>query len=69
MVANVSMRVDGLILVIEVDLSQTLGPSSSGKSEIIATTGGNASVPGNEEVKVGLNVFRLLKQRTGNGRW
>ena len=66
---NVSMHVNGSTLVIEVDLSQTLGPSSSGKSEIIATTGGNASLPGREEVKVGLNVFRLLKQRSGNGRW
>ena len=69
MVENVSMRVDGSILVIEVDLNQTLGPSSSGKSEIIATTGGNASIAGLEEVKVGLNVFRLRKQRNGNGRW
>jgi hypothetical protein len=66
---NVSMRVDGSILVIEIDLSQTLGPSSSGKSEIIATTGGNASVPGLEEVKVGLNVFRPRKQHNGNGRY
>ena len=67
---NVSIHVDGSTLVIEVDLSQTLGPSASGKSEIIATTGGNAAVPGSEEVKVGLNVFRLRKQRNGNGgRW
>ena len=67
---NVSMHVDGSLLVIEVDLSQTFGPSSSGKSDIIATTGGNASIPGLEEVKVGLNVFRLRKQRNGNGgRW
>ena len=65
---NVSMRVDGSLLVIEVDLTQTLGPSSSGKSEIVATTGGNAPVPGLEEVKVGLNVFRPRKQRNG-GRW
>ena len=69
MVENVSIRVDGSVRVIEVDLNQTLGPSSSGKSEIIATTGGNASIPGLEEVKVGLNVFRLRKQRNGNGRW
>ena len=66
---NVSMRVDGSILVIEVDLSQTLGPSSSGKSEIIATSGGNISVPGRDEVKVGLNVYRPRKQSNGNGRY
>ena len=66
---NVSMRVDGSILVIEIDLSQSLGPSSSGKSEIIATSGGNIPVPGLPEVKVGLNVFRPRKQHNGNGRW
>ena len=66
---NVSMRVDGSVLVIEIDLSQTLGLSSTGKSEIIATTGGNAPVPGHEEVKVGLNVYRPRKQSNGSGRW
>ena len=69
MAENVQMRVEGSILVIEVDLSQSLGPSASGKSEIIASTGGNVSVPGREEVKVGLNVYRPRKQQNGNGRW
>lgn len=64
---NVSMRVEGSILVIEVDLSQSLGLSASGKSEIIASTGGNVGVPGQPEVKVGLNVYRPRKQH-GNGR-
>lgn len=73
--ANVSMRVDGSLLVIQIDLSRSLGPSSSGKSEIVASTGGNVSVPGYEEVKVGLNVYRPRKQHddngngNGNGRW
>ena len=66
---NVSMRVDGSILVIEIDLSQTLGLSSTGKSEIVASTGGNVGVPGKPEVKVGLNVYRPRKQHNGNGRW
>ena len=66
---NVSMRVDGSILVIEIDLSQTLGLSSTGKSEIVASTGGNVGVPGQPEVKVGLNVYRPRKQQNGNGRW
>lgn len=64
---NVSMHVQGSILVIEIDLSQTLGLSASGKSEIIASTGGNISVPEHTEVKVGLNVYRPRKQQ--NGRW
>ncbi len=55
---NVVFEVEGDQLVIRVDLSQELGESSSGKSVIIATTGGNVAVPGREAVKVGLNVSR-----------
>ena len=69
MAENVQMRLEGSILVIEIDLSQSLGLSSSGKSEIIASTGGNISVPGQEEVKIGLNVYRPRKPQNGNGRW
>ena len=55
---NVEFEVEGDQLVIRIDLSQELGESSSGKSVIIATTGGNVAVPGREAVKVGLNVYR-----------
>ncbi len=55
---NVEFEVQGEQLVIVVDLSKELGTSSSGKSVIIATTSGNVSVPGYEDVKVGLNVYR-----------
>ncbi len=61
---NVHVELNGNLLVIAIDLSQTLGVSSSGKSEIMATTGGNVAVPGHEEVKVGLNVYRPRKHRT-----
>ena len=44
--------------MIVVDLSQQVGESASGKSVIIATTGGNVVVPGCEELKIGLNVYR-----------
>lgn len=54
---NVEMSVEGTILTIKVDLSQEFGPSSSGKTMLIATTEGNVSVPGREE-KIGLNVYR-----------
>ena len=56
-VKNVEMSVEGAILTIKVDLSQTVGKSSSGKSTIIASTEGNQSVPGRESVKIGLNVY------------
>ena len=55
---NVEMKVDGNILTITVDLSKEFGPSSSGKTIIIASTEGNVSVPGAEDKKVGLNVYR-----------
>ncbi|MBE6822846.1 MAG: hypothetical protein E7518_07100 [Ruminococcaceae bacterium] len=58
---NVKMSVTGNKLLIEVDLSQNFGPSSSGKSVTIATTEGNKSVPGAENIRIGLNVYRPNK--------
>ena len=55
---NVELSLDRDILTIRVDLTQTFGPSSSGKTTIIASTEGNVVVgPGREE-KIGLNVYR-----------
>ena len=54
---NIEMTTDGNILTIKVDLSQRFGKSSSGKSTIVASTEGNQVVPGNEEIKIGLNVY------------
>jgi len=59
---NVNAQVKGNILTITVDLSQRLGPSSTGKTEMIATTKGNAKAPGVPAVSFGLNVF------TGRGQ-
>jgi uncharacterized protein YecE (DUF72 family) len=55
---NVEMSVEGNILKIEIDLSKEFGPSSSGKTIMIASTEGNVSIPGAEEKKIGLNVYR-----------
>jgi hypothetical protein len=54
---NVQMTVEGNILTIKVDLSKEFGPSSSGKTIIIASTEGSVSISDREE-KVGLNVYR-----------
>jgi hypothetical protein len=54
---NVEMTVEGNILTIKVDLTKEFGPSSSGKTIIIATTEGNVAVLEREE-KIGLNVYR-----------
>jgi len=55
---NMVMAVNGNKLIIEVDLAQEHGVSSSGKSIIIASSEGNVPVPGREEIKVGVNVYR-----------
>lgn len=57
---NVDLKLNGNILTITVDISKEYGRSSSGKSLIIASTEGNVSVEGKEEVKVGLNIYRKL---------
>jgi len=54
---NVQMMVEGNTLTIKVDLSKEFGPSSSGKTIIIASTEGSVSVP-DREAKIGLNVYR-----------
>ncbi len=59
---NVEIQVEGSILTLRVDLSKEFGPSSSGKTTIVASTEGNVSVP-DHEVKVGLNVYRPRPSR------
>ena len=58
MAKNIETRVQGDKLVITVDLSKNYGLSSSGKSLIIATSEGNVPVPGREDIKIGVNVYR-----------
>ncbi len=55
---NVDLRVEGDKLIIMVDLKQEFGLSASGKSITIASTEGNIAVPGREEVKIGLNIYK-----------
>jgi hypothetical protein len=55
---NVEMNVEDDILTIKVDLSKEFGPSSSGKTIIVGSTEGNVAIPGKEEVKIGLNVYK-----------
>lgn len=55
---NVRTEISGKELVIRVNLDQNFGPSSSGKSLIVASTQGNVSIPGVPDVKMGLNIYR-----------
>ncbi|MDE4907178.1 hypothetical protein L0665_00860 [Methanogenium marinum] len=58
---NVDMNLEGTILTIKVDISKDFGPSKSGKSISIASTEGNISIPDAEEIKIGLNVYKINK--------
>ena len=57
---NIEQSLSGSILTLKIDLSKAGATSSSGKSVIIATTGGNKSITGyeNQNVKIGLNVYK-----------
>jgi hypothetical protein len=55
---NVDMKMEGDILTIKVDLTKEFGPSTSGKTIIIASTEGNIAIPDKEDIKIGLNVYR-----------
>lgn len=55
---NIKTEVKGTTLTITIDLSKTQGPSKSGKTIIIATSGGNQEIePG---VFMGVNVYKKV---------
>ena len=55
---NVDLKVKDNKLTIVVDLTKEFGKSASGKSTMIASTEGNMSLPGMDDIKVGLNVYK-----------
>ena len=55
---NITTKIEGSTLSLTIDLAKNHGPSKSGKSIVIATTGGNKEiVPG---IFLGLNVYRKV---------
>jgi hypothetical protein len=58
---NIVATVEGNKLTLVVDLEQRNGKSSSGKTDIIATSSGNAAIPGHPGLQFGLNVFAKPK--------
>lgn len=55
---NIHIETKESTLTLTIDLSKIQGPSKSGKSTVIATTGGNKEiVPG---VYMGLNVYKKV---------
>lgn len=58
---GINSRIDGRKLILEVDLDQDFGPSSTGKSNFVATTGGFIKIESEPGVSYGLNVVRSNK--------
>ncbi len=50
--------VDGDKLWIRIDLAKTVGRSKSGKSTIIASTGGSKTIPGTEDTAIMLTIWQ-----------
>lgn len=57
---NIDLKVVKNKLTITVDLSKKQGLSKSGKSQVIATTSGNVTIPGTDDVKLGLNIYKSV---------
>jgi ABC-type uncharacterized transport system YnjBCD ATPase subunit len=55
---NIAIEREGSTLTITIDLSKSQGPSKSGKSTVIATTGGNKEIA--TGVYMGLNIYRKI---------
>lgn len=54
---NITMNVKNNKLMIEIDLKAKRRPSASGKTEVIASTQGNVSIPDHPEIKLGVNCY------------
>ena len=63
---NVELSRDGDSLTIRVDLTETFGPLSSGKTIIIASTEGTVPVGPDRGEKIGRNVYRPREGYGGN---
>jgi len=59
---NITMELRGSILKLSVDLSKDCGPSSTGKTTIVASTSGNKAI-GSTGVMLGLNMFSYKKAK------
>jgi len=62
---NVKVEVEGSKMYLTIDLEQDFGLSKSGKSRVVASTRGTLPVPANSEYKMGINVFRPVREKRG----
>ena len=56
---GIKYKVENNKLLIQIDLSKSFGTSSSGKSEIIASSSGNKNIGNN--IFMGLNIYKPIK--------
>jgi hypothetical protein len=61
---NIDMELNGSILTIRIDLGVEIGPSSTGKTIKVASTGGNVPL-GIDGIKLGVNAFKPLPETSG----
>lgn len=59
---NIDIVIEGDIVTIKIDLRKGSGLSSTGKSELIATTSGNLPIPGRVDYILGINCFKPIKK-------
>ncbi len=57
---NVEYSIKGTKLTIEIDLAAETEPSKSGKTLIVASTGGNKSIG---DVVIGLNAYKYAEKK------
>ncbi len=55
---NISLKVEGEILKIEIDLAKDFGASKSGKTVVVASSEGNVPVPEHTNMRLGINVYK-----------
>lgn len=61
---NVEYAIEGSILTIVIDLDAKAEPSKSGKTLIVASTGGNKLIG---DIVIGLNAYRYADEKKKKG--
>lgn len=59
---NIKQTIKGNKLILEIDLKERHGMTKSKKSNMIASTQGNAQVEGKEGITFGLNVYEKITE-------
>jgi hypothetical protein len=61
---NIKATLEGKKLTLEIDTTKDFGPSKSGKTNVVASSRGNAQV-GSDGVIIGVNIYRYLTAKGG----